>query len=185
MQRSSSDESYITSFKQVLYRHGGTMSTLAALGLMLTLASKLLNRYASDFLTDPTLYLIAGTIICVFFILFLRFRKWELNKSQLLWIAYLLGISIVEEIAFRLTIPFLIMGVFGGFLSVLLSNLVFALIHYVTLRWKLIPCVFTFMGGIGFSRLLENSENIVLVILVHWFVTFLNTPRPPKILEKN
>ena len=156
------------------------MSALAALGLMLTLASKLLNRYASDFLTDPTLYLIAGTIICVFFTLFLRFRKWELNKSQLLWIAYLLGISIVEEIAFRLTIPFLLLGIFGGFLSVLLSNLVFALIHYVTLRWKLIPCVFTFMGGIGFSRLLENSENIVLVILVHWFVTFLNTPTPPK-----
>ena len=33
--------------------------------------------------------------------------------------------------------------------SVLVSNLLFAAIHYVTLRWKLVSCIFTFMGLYG------------------------------------
>ena len=156
------------------------MGSIALLGLLLSVASQLHNDYGSDFFSRPAIYIITGGTMVAFFILFLRFRKWELNKGQLLWILYLLGISIVEEIAFRLSIPVVLLSAVGAFLSVLISNFLFAAIHYVTLRWKLIPCIFTFMGGMGLSRLLENTENIALVILVHWFVTFLNTPRPPR-----
>ena len=180
LQRPSSKGHYIASFKEVLYRHGASMGALALLGLTYSLYAELNNHYVSDFSNNPSIYVIAGGILVAFFVFFLRFRQWELNKTQFLWIAYLLGISIVEEIAFRLTIPFFLAATLGSFSSVLVSNLLFAAIHYVTLRWKLVSCIFTFMGGMGLSRLLENSENIVLVILVHWFVTFLNTPRPPK-----
>ena len=156
------------------------MGSVAVLGLSLSIASQLNNDYGSDFLSRPAIYFMIGGIIVAFFIIFLRFRKWELNERQLLWIVYLLGISIVEEITFRLTIPAVLLVAVGGFLSILISNLLFATIHYVTLRWKLIPCIFAFMGGMGLSRLLVNTEDIALVILVHWCITFLNTPRPPK-----
>lgn len=185
LQRPSSNGRYISSFKQVLYRHGATMGAIAFLGLAYSLSVGSQNHFVSDFLSNPGIYLIAAGVLVGFFVFFLRFRQWELDKIQFLWIVYLLGISIVEEIAFRLTIPFFLAITLGSFSSILVSNLVFAAIHYLTLRWKLIPCIFTFMGGMGLSRLLENSENIALVILVHWFVTFLNTPRPPKNRTKN
>jgi len=50
----------------------------------------------------------------------------------------------------------------------------------VTLRWKLINCVVAFIGGLGFSRLLVSTEDIAILILVHYFFTFLNTPLPPE-----
>ena len=180
LQRPSSDGHYVSSFKQVLYRHGATMGCIALLGLSLSLASQFRSDYGSDFFSRPAIYVITGGIILAFFIIFLRFRKWELDKGQCFWIVYLLGISIVEEIAFRLTIPAVLLGTVGSVLSIFISNFLFAAIHYVTLRWKLIPCFSAFIGGMGLSHLLENTENIALLILVHWFVTFLNTPRPPK-----
>lgn len=180
MQRPSSDGRYVSSFKQVLYRHGATMGCIALLGLTFSLASQFRSDYGSDFYSRPAMYTITGGIIVAFFIIFIRFRKWELDKGQCFWIVYLLGISIVEEIAFRLTIPAVLQGTVGSVLSIFISNLLFAAIHYVTLRWKLIPCISAFIGGVGLSHLLENTENIALLILVHWFVTFLNTPRPPK-----
>ena len=33
-------------------------------------------------------------------------------------------------------------------------------------------CLLTMLGGIGFSRLLDESGDLALVILVHWIVTF-------------
>ena len=178
MQRPSLGGHYVSSFKQVLYRHGVTMGCIALLGL--SLVSQFRSDYGSDFFSRPAIYVITGGIILAFFIIFLRFRKWELNEGQFFWILYLLCISIVEEIAFRLTIPAVLLGTLGSVLSIFISNLLFAAIHYVTLRWKLIPCISAFIGGVGLSHLLENTENIALLILVHWFVTFLNTPRPPK-----
>jgi hypothetical protein len=43
----------------------------------------------------------------------------------------------------------------------------------------LTACLLTTLGGLGFSRMLDVSGDLALVILVHWIVTFLNTPRPP------
>ena len=184
LQRRAPNGQHISSFGQVLRRHGSAMTGIAFGGILLTIGSKPLTQTTSDFLSQPLTYLIAGVLLAGFFILFLTIRKWQINKAGGLWITYLLGISIVEEIAFRLTIPVFLMSSLGGFLSILVSNALFAAIHYVTLRWKIIPCVFTFLGGMGLSRLLDNTENIVLVILVHWFFTFLNTPRPPNKFKK-
>ena len=64
--------------------------------------------------------------------------------------------------------------------AIIASNAVFGAIHYVTLRWKLGHCVFAALGGIGLSRLLESSGDLMLVILVHFIATFLNTPRSPE-----
>jgi membrane protease YdiL (CAAX protease family) len=92
---------------------------------------------------------------------------------------YLLYISIVEEIAFRLFLPAVIEPAAGFLSAIVLSNFLFALLHYFTLRWKWKNCVFVFLGGVGLSRLLENSGDLALLILVHFVATFLNTPSPP------
>ena len=123
--------------------------------------------------------------LILFFVLFLYSRKRSLGISQSLWIAYLFGISVVEEIAFRLAVPLILSGITTSLIAVVISNCLFASLHYFTLRWKLIPCLFTFFGGVGFARLLDTSENLVLVILLHWFVTFLNTPTPPEYRNSN
>ena len=156
------------------------MAACATACLMLPFAMDqvLLNteRPRADFLP----YALAGLALVVFFVGFLRFKKHQTTRVQTLWLAYLLLISVFEELAFRLLLPTFFLSTLGAAASVVLSNAIFAGIHYFSLRWKLGPCVFAFLGGIGFSRLLENTEDLVLVILVHWLATFLNTPRPPK-----
>ena len=155
------------------------MTAIALICMLSSQSIASLNSKSIDFLSNPEIYVAASGFILLVFVFFLYFRKRAITVSQALWVGYLLGISIVEEIAFRLAMPLLLAGVATNLFAILISNLLFAGIHYFTLRWKLIPCLFTFLGGLGFARLLDNSENIVLVILVHWFVTFLNTPVPP------
>ena len=50
----------------------------------------------------------------------------------------------------------------------------------VTLRWKFINCVVAFIGGLGLSRLLISTEDVAILVLVHYFFTFFNTPLPPE-----
>lgn len=118
-----------------------------------------------------------------FMLLYLRLFSKELNYRQIFWIGYLLFISIVEEIGFRLSLPILFSDSFlkeyNFLFGIFLSNLLFASLHYFTLRWKLKACIFTFMGGIGLSRLFYVTEDLALIILVHWAITFLNTPTAP------
>ena len=115
---------------------------------------------------------------------YLKLTKKYLNVRQIAWISYLFLISVVEEIGFRLGLPLLftseLIGIDTFWIGVILSNLIFASIHYFTLRWKITACVFTFLGGMGFSRLFSVTDDLALVILVHWAVTFLNTPSAPK-----
>ncbi len=179
LQRKPEDGLYISSFHQVLLRHGMTMTAIALICMLSSRSIMNLNSNSIDFLLRPEIYAIASGFIVLFFVFYLLLRKRAIDLSQTLWIGYLLGISVVEEFAFRLAVPLLLAGITSNLFAILISNLLFAGLHYFTLRWKLIPCLFTFLGGIGFARLLDNSENIVLVILVHWFVTFLNTPVPP------
>ena len=127
-----------------------------------------------------------GWFLAVTLIIFgyLKFTKKNLNIRQIAWICYLFVISVVEEIGFRLGLPLLFTSEFIGidifWIGIILSNFIFAIIHYFTLRWKLTACVFTFLGGMGFSRLFSVTGDLALVILVHWAVTFLNTPSAPK-----
>jgi membrane protease YdiL (CAAX protease family) len=63
--------------------------------------------------------------------------------------------------------------------AVIVSNALFAVIHFVTLRWHWWNCLFAFAGGLGFSHMLHQTGDLTLVIFAHWFFTFMNTPVPP------
>ena len=184
LQRASQNPAtYISKFRQVLLRHGMTMS-LISFGCVL-FPIVLVELFLS--LDDLFFYINRYVIVCLglgfVMLLYLRFLSKELNYRQILWIWYLLFISIVEEIGFRLSLPILFSDSFlkeyNFLFGIFLSNLLFASLHYFTLRWKLKVCIFTFLGGIGLSRLFYVTEDLALIILVHWAITFLNTPTAP------
>ena len=118
--------------------------------------------------------------ILLFFFLFYLRKGYEIERIHLAWLIYLFFISVVEEFAFRMMLPIILIDTFGMMSAIIFSNLVFACIHYVTLRWSLINCIIVFIGGLGLSRLLISTEDIAILILVHYFFTFLNTPLPPE-----
>ena len=185
LQRASQNqEVYISKFSQVLLRHGLTMS-LICLGCML-FPSVLVTLFSSidNLFLNINRYAIASMSLGLFMFLYLRFISRKLNYRQIFWIGYLFLISIVEEIGFRLSLPILFSEFFfkeySFLIGIFLSNLIFASLHYFTLRWKLKACIFTFLGGIGLSRLFYETGDITLVVLVHLVVTFLNTPSAPE-----
>jgi membrane protease YdiL (CAAX protease family) len=175
----SGDTIPVSNFKQVLYRHGLTMGGVALALILLASNLELLRSTLTGLTTDPTRYLLAVGVILAFFYFLLKRRHLNLNIPQALWIVYLLYISIVEEIAFRLYLPAALAPSASLPLAIVLSNFVFALLHYFTLRWKLSNCIFAFFGGIGLTNLLQNSGDLTLVILVHFVATFINTPTQP------
>ena len=142
------------------------------------------NSSLDKFFILPSRYFVWLLGVALFIFGYLKLTKKYLNVRQIAWISYLFLISVVEEIGFRLGLPLLftseLIGIDTFWIGVILSNLIFASIHYFTLRWKITACVFTFLGGMGFSRLFSVTDDLALVILVHWAVTFLNTPSAPK-----
>ena len=185
LQRASQNqEVYISKFRQVLLRHGLTMS-LICFGCVL-FPSVLVALFSSidNLFLNINRYAIASVSLGLFMFLYLRFISRKLNYRQIFWIGYLFLISIVEEIGFRLSLPILFSEFFfkeySFLIGIVLSNLLFASLHYFTLRWKLKACIFTFLGGIGLSRLLYETGDITLVVMVHLVVTFLNTPSAPE-----
>ena len=179
-----SREAYISRFRQVLARHGITMASIAIICLLLPSIQTALLTSLDNLFRNPLRYFLWSLIVATFIFVFLKYTKREIDLRQLFWIGYLFMISVVEEIGFRLSLPLLITsdvtGISFFWIGAFLSNLLFATIHYFTLRWKLNACIFTFLGGMGFSRMLETTGDIALVILVHWAITFLNTPSAPK-----
>jgi hypothetical protein len=177
-------ETYISSFSQVLLRHGLTMASIAIICLLIPSIQSALMSALDNLFKNPLKYLLWTLAVATFIFGFLKYRKREIDLHQLFWIGYLFLISLVEEIAFRLSLPLLITADFTGisffWLGALFSNLLFATIHYFTLRWKLNACIFTFLGGMGFSRMLDTTGDLTAVILLHWAITFLNTPSAPK-----
>jgi membrane protease YdiL (CAAX protease family) len=185
LQRASQNqEFYISKFRQVLLRHGLTMS-LICLGCVF-FPSVLVALFSSidNLFLNINRYVVASLSLGLFIFLYLRFISRKLNYRQIFWIGYLFLISIVEEIGFRLSLPILFSEFFfkeySFLIGIVLSNLLFASLHYFTLRWKLKACIFTFLGGIGLSRLLYETGDITLVVMVHLVVTFLNTPSAPE-----
>ena len=185
LQRASQNqEVYISKFRQVLLRHGLTMS-LICLGCVL-FPSVLVALFSSidNLFLNINRYALASLSLGLFMFIYLRFISRKLNYRQIFWIGYLFFISIVEEIGFRLSLPILFSEFFfkeySFLIGIFLSNLLFASLHYFTLRWKLKACIFTFLGGIGLSRLLYETGDITLVVMVHLVVTFLNTPSAPE-----
>lgn len=154
------------------------MTAIALLCLLTPGALERIAKTTEPFTSNYTPYWIASAGLLVFFALWSRRRDYRIGK-QSLWIAYLLWISIVEEVAFRLLLPALFEAEVPRLQAHLVSNALFALIHYFTLRWRMVNCVVTFMGGMGLSHLMGQGD-LALVILAHWAGTFLNTPWPPQ-----
>lgn len=178
LQRPATASGYrVDTFAEVIYRHGGTMGALALLGLLLPGALQALAATTAPALAQPRPYLVYLAGVLVFFV-YWSSRRPQPTLRQVRWVAYLGFISVVEEVAFRLLLPLALQPTAGWLAAVVLSNLVFAGLHYVTLRWKLSNCVVTFLGGMGLAHMMSNGD-LVAVIMVHWVGTFLNTPFPP------
>lgn len=128
---------------------------------------------------QPVPYLSALLCLVLFFIFWSQRRPHAITR-QGKWVLYLLCISIVEEVTFRLIFPALLAAQFTFSLTIahIISNILFAALHYVTLRWKLSNCIATFLGALGLSYLMRHGD-LTLVVMVHWLGTFLNTPFPP------
>jgi membrane protease YdiL (CAAX protease family) len=176
--------SMVTSFRQVLIRHGLTM--LTALALLLLALLLLAYEFGIDHqILIPSrplpvfVYLGAGVLMMAFAAGFWRIRGAPIDARLWAWLVYLLAISVIEEIAFRVFAPILLDHVFAPRMSVLFSNALFAGLHYFTLRWRLSNCVWVFLGGLGLARLFHETGDLALIIGVHWLATFLNTPTPP------
>ncbi|MDA8781164.1 CPBP family intramembrane metalloprotease [Gammaproteobacteria bacterium] len=181
LQRPAKDQNYlINRFNQVLARHFLTMSIIATICIFISIESFADSIYLKPLTSSPVFYFFILTAISLFFIFIYLKRGYKIEPIHLAWLTYLLFISAAEEIAFRMMLPILLSGTFGMIFAVLFSNFIFAYIHYVTLRWKFINCVVAFIGGLGLSRLLVSTEDVAILVLVHYFFTFLNTPLPPE-----
>ena len=184
LQRDSQNpDIYISKFRQVLFRHGMTMSLISFGCLLFPITLVALFSSLDNLFLNINRYVLASLSLGFFMFFYLRLFSKELNNRQIFWIGYLLFISIVEEIGFRVSLPILFSDSFlkeyNFLFGIFLSNLLFASLHYFTLRWKLKACIFTFLGGIGLSRIFYVTEDLALIVLVHWAFTFLNTPTAP------
>ena len=184
LQRKALDPNfYISKFRQVLIRHGLTMSAILFLCILTPYIPTALIYSIADLFINPNRYFLLSLSVAFVMFSFLWVTRKELNFRQLIWIIYLLLISIIEEISFRLSIPIIGVNFMSDnffWIAVFISNFCFAAIHYFTLRWKLSACVLAFLGGMGFSRLFQITEDLTLVIILHWLLTFFNTPTAPR-----
>jgi len=180
LQRARSiDGVHVNSFVQVLYRHGLVMGIVSMILLLLSAAENPMQHYTIGLFSNPQPYLLATIAIVIFCVFYSHFRRMGYFPMQGFWLSYLLYISIVEELTFRVLLPNILSISLQSTAAVVLSNIIFAGFHYYTLRWKLINCLAVFFAGLGLSRLLNNTEDLALVVLVHWLVTFINTPTWP------
>ena len=171
--------SAVLHFRQVLSRHLVTMSLIAVMMGLLVVNVDDWVQLLSPLVAHPVYYLAACLVILAGIAVYQSSRGIRWSEAQVGWVGYLFLISVVEEWAFRVFLPLYLADDQGVRASVVISSVIFGALHYFTLRWRLIACLITMLGGLGFSRLLDVTGDLALVILVHWIVTFLNTPRPP------
>jgi len=165
---------------QVIQRHLLTMTIVAVAAYAVLGSTAVLRAWLAPLTMDWLGYGLSLLLILGVMLAFLRFRRVPISQMQCGWLAYLLLISTVEELAFRVFLPLYLDQFLDLRASVIISSVIFGVLHYWTLRWRLGACLFTVLGGLGFSRLLHTTDDLALVVLVHWLVTFLNTPRPPQ-----
>jgi uncharacterized protein (DUF2062 family) len=176
--RAASDGFQITSFYEVVCRHGAFMALLAVLCFISEDARQGLVWLTSKGMQHPGPYLFWTVVLLIIFAVGTKIVDQTMDRTQGLWIFYLFMISLMEEWIFRCALPLWASSFLPYLAGVVLSNALFAIIHYFTLRWKVQRCIFAFLGGMGLSRLLV-FEDLFLLIGIHWFATFINTPRPP------
>jgi len=167
----------ITQFKQVIIRHLVPALFLSLLCLISYDLRVLLVHNLETANSNPSIYLLGFSGLVLFFTVAATLSK-RLNLQQLYWVIYLFAISVTEEWVYRLAVPGILENVFTPITAAVIANLVFAAVHYFTLRWRLIWCIGVFCGAMGLSRLMVR-EDLMLVIYVHWLFTYLNTPKPP------
>ena len=126
----SSQETYISKFRQVLARHGLTMASIAIICLLLPSIQTALLSSLDNLFRNPLKYLLWSLIVATFIFGFLKYTKREIDIRQLIWVGYLFMISVVEEIAFRLSLPLLISSDLTGISFFWLGALIsLSLIH--------------------------------------------------------
>ena len=82
-----------------------------------------------------------GHYVAGLFVYYQQRRGYRRSPRNNLWLVYLLYISVVEELTFRLLLPLAASNTVDFYAAVVISNLIFAAIHYVTLRWHLRNCL--------------------------------------------
>ena len=108
LQRASQNPSiYISKFRQVLLRHGMTMSLIFFGCLLFPVVFDALFSSLDKFFLNINRYAFVSLGLSFFMFLYLKIFSKELSYRQTFWIIYLLFISIIEEIGFRVSLPIL------------------------------------------------------------------------------
>ena len=172
--------SRLSSFRAVALRHGLPGALLGLACLALPGSWSILQSGLAQAIENPLR--VIGVSIAIFF--GLNLYAWYIDRACRIekagWVLYLGAVSVWEEWVFRLALPYF--AVSGGatlMTGVIVSNLIFAVAHYFTLRWKWQWCLLAFIGGVALSRQFAEQENLMLIIFIHWVATFINTPRLP------
>jgi hypothetical protein len=171
----------LDTFRQIFLRHGlpGLLLGLVVL-LLLPGAPVLLLQSLDAPLNDPSRYLISTMVIFLGMVAFSIARNKSMTANQIGWIVYLGCLSVWEEWVFRVAGPHYLQLLGLGLIpAVVLSNVLFGVMHYFTLRWKWQWCLMAFLGGMAFSRQYQVEGSLLLIVGIHWVATFLNTPRSP------
>ncbi len=168
----------LNNFCQVVLRHG--LPGLLLGSLVLITSIDLVFAPLNQFLAAPVPYFLGASVILLFTLCWTWFLNRAVPIAQLGWILYLLFVSIWEEWVFRVALPNNLMDVgLDPLVAVDVCNILFGAMHYFTLRWKVSWCFIAFLGGMGLSRNYLEYEDLLLLIGIHWVVTFLNTPSYP------
>lgn len=170
----------IQSFSAVFLRHGLPCALLGLLFLTDATIWPLLKSATTAARENSTLYSISTGLIFLCLLAHAALGKYPLVLRRIGWIAYLGCLSLWEEWVFRIGIPHYLgaLGI-GVLLPILISNTLFGILHYFTLRWRWQWCLMAAIGGLFFSHHFANHQNLLIIAGIHWVMTYLNTPRPP------
>ena len=169
----------LTRFREVFLRHGLPVLALGALLLTSPAQRALLAEHLLPAVRAPLVYACAAALIFTACCALAVWLDRRLDAARLGWVVYLLALSAWEEWVFRLALPQWLESFQGeAGAAVLTANAAFAALHWFTLRWRLRWCLLAFAGGMAFSAQLEGGD-LARVILTHWVLTDLTTPRPP------
>lgn len=170
----------LDSFLAVFLRHGLPGALLGLVCLMQPQMRGLLGAGLTNLHSRPLLYITSGLLLLGALTAYAWYIDGRLSLDKLCWVFYLAAVSSWEEWVFRLAVPYYAKSQGVELITaVVATNLLFAGAHYFTLRWKWQWCAAAFICGMALSRRMENHPDLLLVIGIHWLVTFLNTPRPP------
>ena len=168
----------LETFGAVFVRHGLPGAVLAIVSWLYLFRD--LDGLGGQFVADPQSYGVGILVTLLLCNLYAWRAEGHWGWRQFGWVVYLGLLSLWEEWLFRVALPDLMISVGAGLvLAVVVSNVLFGLLHYFTLRWRWQWCLGAAIGGLLLSRHFETHDNFALIVLFHWVGTFFNTPRLP------